>query len=131
MKFYVAGKWVDRERVRELYEWLIRHGHSITVDWTNHERPDALDVLRHYAYNDIWGATRCDVLIALLDKPYAFKGLWVEVGAALGADKEVWIVGREGDSCIFLHHEGVKHLFESVEQLKFFLAMEEYTPAVI
>ena len=35
MRVYVAGKWQDREMVREIMDDLENMGHEITVDWTN------------------------------------------------------------------------------------------------
>ncbi|KKK84470.1 hypothetical protein LCGC14_2783020 [marine sediment metagenome] len=126
MKFYVAGKWQDRENVKELQGWLIEHGHSITVDWAEHEYSEDTDFLRRWAILDIQGATECDVLIALLERPHDYRGLWVEMGAAIAAGKKIWLVGHAGDSCIFLHHPSIAYHFRSVAVLKIIINPDSY-----
>ncbi|KKL72732.1 hypothetical protein LCGC14_2081950, partial [marine sediment metagenome] len=37
-----------------------------------------------------------------------YKGLWVEMGIALGEGIPVWVIGTAGDSCIFMNHPLVR-----------------------
>ncbi|MEZ4200001.1 MAG: hypothetical protein R3B69_00115 [Candidatus Paceibacterota bacterium] len=36
MKFYIAGKFEDKETVLALFERVKEAGHKITYDWTTH-----------------------------------------------------------------------------------------------
>lgn len=111
MRIYVAGKYQEREFVRTIYDKLKLMGHSITVDWTNHDvlpEDDIKELLGKFAEEDIAGVTEADLLIAVLVNQHEYKGLWVEMGVALGLEKPVYILGSEGDSCIFANHPLVR-----------------------
>ena len=108
MKFYVAGKWQDRELIREIMDKLEAMGHEITVDWTRHEYPDNEDVLSIWATLDIHGVQTCDTFVVLFINGHRFRGALVEVGAALAMHKRVCVIGNDEDSCIFLKHPLVK-----------------------
>lgn len=115
MKLYVAGKWQDRPRIRRIQNALVRMGHEITVDWTQHDfGPDApQSLLKGIAAEDAYGVAMADYVIAILIKPFNYKGLWCEVGMAIALGKKVLAVGSAGDSCIFVNHPLVTS-FDSV-----------------
>lgn len=102
-KFYVAGKCEEREKIRELMQTLISLGNEITVDWTVHERSDT-GYPAAYAQEDIEGVRRADIYIGYFMNKNDYKGALVELGAALGLGKRVFIVGHAIDSCIFVGH---------------------------
>ncbi len=111
MKIYVAGKYEDKDRVRFIHQLLIQMGHEITLDWTNHEiyPNDAIaERLLEFASDDIKGVKEADLYIGLMTIPYQYKGLYVEMGVALGKGIPVYIIGSAGDSCIFINHPLVK-----------------------
>lgn len=110
MRIYVAGKWQDREDVRIWHNQLRARGHEITCDWTSHEYPGEGQehLLTDYALADIKGVQDCDVLIALFEVEYAYRGAFVEIGAALALGKRILILGHAGDSCIFMNHPLVR-----------------------
>ena len=106
MRFYIAGKWEEREAVKGLMlalEWM---GHSITVDWTIHETSDK-GYPQQYAIDDVEGVKQCDVYVGRFINKNNYKGALVEMGIALGLDKQVWIIGHAIDSCIFTQYPGV------------------------
>lgn len=118
MKIYVAGKYQDRDRVRVVYQILREHGHEITLDWTNHNiyPNDAVaEKLSGFAQDDVSGVLSADLFIGLMTIPYEYKGLWVEMGIALGKGIPVYIIGNAGDSCIFTNHPLVKKFTEIFE----------------
>ena len=105
MKFYVCGKYSERKQIRIIMDELEKMGHEITCDWTPHTD---MNKAEGYAIDDIWGVVDADAVIAIMLNKNDYKGLWVEVGAALGNIIPVYIVGNAGDSCIFVHHPLVK-----------------------
>ena len=123
MKFYVAGKYQERDKVRVVFDELRKQGHEITLDWTNHEiyPNDAVDEkLGQFADDDVEGVRQADAFIGCLLNNHVYKGLWVEMGVALALEKPVYLVGSAGDSCIFSNHHLVKK-FKSFADLYSFL----------
>jgi len=108
LKFYVAGKWEDREAVRKIQNNLIAKGHQITVDWTKHEISDE-GYPKQYSEDDINGVRDCDIYVGRFVDKLNYKGALVEMGAALAMRKPTFIIGRAIDSCVFKHHYLVKH----------------------
>lgn len=106
VNIYVAGKWGNRERVRYWHKVLRDNGHRITCDWTDHEYPEVGQehLLRWYAVADINGVVACDLLIAIFQEEYRYRGALVEMGAALALGKPVWVLGEAERSCIFMEH---------------------------
>ena len=91
--------------------------------WCDEHRPDVELVIRELGGPALakavgmvpstlssWAARECDAIICVLETPYIYKGLWVEMGVALALDKPVYVVGNAGDSCIFMNHPLVKKL---------------------
>lgn len=111
MKFYVAGKYQERDYVRLVFRELEKLGHNITLDWTNHDiyPNDAIALkLGQFAADDVEGVRQADAFIGCLLNDHKYKGLWVEMGVALALGKPCYLVGSAGDSCIFSNHRLVK-----------------------
>jgi len=106
LKIYVAGKWQERDLIREIMKSLRDLGHEITCDWTDHEYPteNIKEKLAKYAVIDIEAVTACDVLIFYAENNLPYAGAFCEMGAALALGKPVFIVGEGIDSCIFTNH---------------------------
>lgn len=124
MKFYVAGKYQERDCVRLVFKELEALGHIITVDWTNHDiyPNDAVEQkLGLFAHDDIEGVREADAFIGCLLNDHVYKGLWCEMGAALALGKPVYLVGSAGDSCIFANHKLVKK-FKTFQELYSFVS---------
>ena len=102
----MSAKYCERTRARKLMAELERQGHRITVDWTNHTKEDT-ESLREYAIEDIKGATRAKVSIFIMERYHKYKGCWVEMGAALAKGRRVIILGKAGNSCVFVNHPKV------------------------
>lgn len=118
MKFYVAGKWEDREAVKKLQEALIELGHTITVDWTWHEKADEGYPIQ-YSIDDIKGVQLADAYVGLFIEDYRYKGALVEMGAALGLHKRVYLIGHAIDTCLFAKHPLVQQFENEYEFLSF------------
>jgi hypothetical protein len=122
MKFYVAGKFLDYERVRKMVDFLVAHGHEPSYDWTRtdefgenghpvNQDPHAIpeEKLRWYADNDVRGAQEAEFMVILADGDLC--GAWIEMGVALTSDNVVRIfVLTPSRYTIFLNLEKVRVL---------------------
>ncbi len=118
MKFYVAGKWEGRDAVKNLQEDLIELGHTITVDWTWHEKADEGYPIQ-YSIDDIKGVQLADAYVGFFIEDYLSKGALVEMGAALGLEKKVYLIGHAIDSCLFAKHILVQQFENEYEFLSY------------
>lgn len=100
---YVAGKWTDGPKIREVMKRLSDSGqYEITHDWTSYEkvppgkkltRAEDFARLQDCADKDLEGVRRADVVVALLTDPdYPYRGTCSEFGAALVLGKPVILV---------------------------------------
>jgi len=133
MKFYVAAKWRDRPLVKKVYELLRMYGHSITVDWTDHELPEGEDAnaqqfLEKWAVIDIDGVRECDYLVALFEERRHQRGAMIELGAALGCGKLVIVVGHAEDSSTLLRHPRIQHLADLNHFERWLACLMKYDP---
>jgi hypothetical protein len=98
MKFFVSGKFEEKERVRAIYRAVQAHGHQISCDWTHHVpiKPCAAhaDLARLYCSNELKGIRQADVFIYLSHQQGTT--LPMEFGAALLRNV------REGSPKIFV-----------------------------
>lgn len=94
MKFYLAGKWSEKEKITSLIKSLTDLGHTCTHDWTKNEAEVRDDpALGEFARLDINGVKEADYYIAFInDHEYQYRGTFTELGAALGLEKNVFIV---------------------------------------
>lgn len=121
MRFYVAGKFREYRRCREMIDFLTSLGHSVTYDWTRTEEfneegdpkgpvGERGDIprwkLQLYAENDIEGVLDSDFIVVLADSQLC--GAWIELGAALASPKFIkcYVLSAERWT-IFLHHPKV------------------------
>lgn len=126
MKIYVAGKWQDKEYIKQLMAQLRRMGHGITVDWTSHKYATP-EVHASYAVDDIRGVKEADACIFIFERDYHYRGALVELGAALALDKVIYVVGHYEDDCIFILHPIVKR-FDCADDIITSLTIEEEEP---
>lgn len=92
MQIYLAGAWVDRERLRSVMDQIEGMGHRITHDWSTYESQWMNDVeprnfqrQQDCALRDINGIISADLIIAVMDKDdYPYRGTNTELGCALG-----------------------------------------------
>ena len=108
MKFYVAGKYQERQMITEIMDELRALGHEITTDWTSHGYATP-EVHSSYAVDDVRGVKEADVYIGVFINGHRYRGALCELGAALALDKPCWIIGYAEDDCIFMLHPLVEH----------------------
>jgi nucleoside 2-deoxyribosyltransferase len=113
MKIYVATKWENKARAKDIMNQLENLGHSITYDWTTQEQESSVQ-----AANDIKGVQQADCVVGLFEWDFVYKGALIEVGAALGLEKPVFVLGDALiTKTLFFKHPLVKHI-TSIEQVK-------------
>lgn len=85
MKFYIAGKFEEKDTVLALYKRVRAAGHEIAYDWTTHikSKPyqEHLERIQGYAENELNAILDSDVFVYLTNE----RGttLHMEFGAAL------------------------------------------------
>lgn len=98
MKMYIAGKYSEREFIRQIMDELESLGHVIAEDWTKHTD---LNQALIYAVRDTNGVKNSDALVEIMINPNTYQGAWVEFGIAIACDKPIYLIGDAGDDCIF------------------------------
>lgn len=109
MKLYVAGKYEDKMRVREVMDQFITAGHSITYDWTTNEQ-----VSQDQAMADMAGVAEADAVVLVVEKALPYAGTLVEFGIALAYGKPVYLIGSGINHCIFSHLPGVHRGIDAI-----------------
>lgn len=122
MRFYVASGLANAAEVKRAIIRLGRDGkHHCTYDWTEKGsvRNDSPAVWTATALNEVGGASRADVLIAMLP---GGKGTHVEIGIALGLGRPVLLVVPDdgAEFCVFYHHPHVIFM-RTIEEAHAFL----------
>jgi nucleoside 2-deoxyribosyltransferase len=105
MKVYVATKFENGPRARQVMDALEAQGFEITYDWT----PE-LGETREQAVADVDGVRTADVLVVLMEENYDYQGTLIEIGIALGAERPVLIVGDAYDHAVFFKHPLVRRV---------------------
>jgi nucleoside 2-deoxyribosyltransferase len=96
MKIYVASKFEEYPRVREIMAALIEAGHTITYDWTN---CDQFTV--EQAAKDMDGVLSADALVFIAEENLPYKGAYVEFGIAVARGIPIYLLGNAANACIF------------------------------
>lgn len=129
MKIYVAARFFEKEKVREIYSQLEKMGHTIIADWTKHKNSKPYDknpdICREYSIEDFNGVKNCDVFIFLTSKETG-SGSSVELGSAIalyetGRKPKIYIVGKDLGYNVFYFHPSVnikKNMSEVYKELK-------------
>ena len=103
MRFYVASKACEREKVHEICTELEEMGHVVTHDWTLFDLSNMTkDEISDQVWSDILGVCKANLLVLYMMNPHTYQGAWVELGAALGKCIPVVVIGHGGDDCPFL-----------------------------
>jgi len=109
-RVYVAAKFEEAPRAREVMDRLEKQGHIISHDWTREDTvglsgDDLEAYLARCANHDFIGVVTADIVL-VLNHDRLFGGM-VETGVALGLDKLVVVVGPDIRDCIFWHLKDV------------------------
>lgn len=104
MKVYVAAKFEDAERVREVYVKLRAVGCEITHDWTAESTekmsgPEGDKYRTECAFNDYKGVKKANAVL-VINHDRLFGGA-AEMGMALAWGKKVFVVDSKARYNIF------------------------------
>lgn len=102
MKIYVASKFENKERVREVMKQLTDAGHEITHDWTRELPNPTEEDRKQYALDDKFAVLSADAYVGVFEKDFKYSGALVEMGLAMAVGMPVHILGNAVDSNIFL-----------------------------
>jgi hypothetical protein len=117
MKIFVTGQWDSREEIQQIYNVLINEGHTITHDWTVSDGIGSPEDNRHEAgkraAKDLDGVLAADAYIYCSNHLTPGRGMYVELGAALAAQKltgkpQVYLVGKLNFPSVFYFHPQVQ-----------------------
>ncbi len=98
MRIYVASKFEEQTRVREVMAQLRTAGHAITYDWTMNEQ-----ISPEQARKDVMGVLSADALVLIAEKDLNYCGALVEFGIAIGRELPIFVIGDAlNDRCIFM-----------------------------
>lgn len=121
LRFYVAGSFSEKEKMRDLMDMIERIGHEISFDWTTHQSISPyekhLGLAAKYTEEDIEGATNCDVFILISSKTGG-STQFIELGAAIVTKtvKKIFIVGPHNKRSMSFFHPKVERV-NSVEEV--------------
>ena len=114
MKFYIAGRWLERKFIKTIMTHIEKMGHTVTHDWTIEGEDVGYDPaeLAVNAVEDIEGVKACDVLIAITINEHHYRGTYGEIVGALILDKPVWMVGQapSTNKFVFKFHPNVTQI---------------------
>lgn len=114
MRIYVATKYEEKVRAKEVAQQLEAVGHTITYAWWNNEQVSSAQ-----AVADAAGVETADALVLIVEKDLPYAGALVEFGIAVGRGIPIYILGSAIDErCIFmklpnLHRNGLASLLNS------------------
>lgn len=95
-RVYVAGKFADKDVVRDAQKLFKEAGHAITYDWTEHgssiENKSAAEFAQD-AEADVQGVLHADIVVAIMNDPkYPYVGTFGELCMALALMKRIFVV---------------------------------------
>jgi hypothetical protein len=138
MKVFVSGQIEDIESVRRVQAEFIVAGHEITHDWTTNEgsakmlgsreaKLDNLEESKNRAVNDTKGVVDSDVYVICTDNEKVGKGMYVEMGVALGlcvkyGTPKIYLLGSMNHMTIFYLHPAIVHVNSVDEILRSFVS---------
>lgn len=139
-RIYVADRFHQKDRVRDLHAKLRALGHTITMDWTvcDNSPYSGAALLRYNAENadaDWQGVADCDYFV-LFAQPRASQaqGAWTEFGGALAMGKQIIILGDadliEGDPNVFTFRTCVQRV-RTVDQLLAWFTAEKHARKIL
>lgn len=117
MKFYIAGKFEEKEQVLTVFERVRLAGHEVAYDWTTHikSKPyrDHVERIQGYAENELTAILDSDVFVYLTSE----RGttLHMEFGAAIAKAKQfgniaIYAVGEHNERSPWYFHPLVKRV---------------------
>lgn len=124
MKVYVAAKFDDKERVKEVYSLLKEAGHTITHEWVHNKASYPFSKQPTFtaqcAEEDIQGVLAADIFILLSNAEFSM-GSSAELGAAIASfikfkKPYIYVVGPHFDTNFCFYHPAVVQK-DSIEEV--------------
>lgn len=107
MKFYVAARFSDKNKVKEINKLILDKGYKLSGDWTDHVKTDSyekqIERSRKYAIEDVDAVINCDVFVLLLNEKGG-TGSSTELGIALALNKKIYAIGDHIGNNMFNFH---------------------------
>jgi len=114
MKIYLAHNFKARWWLRDYKALLELNGHKVTSRWITQNYPEIRthEIEQKAALEDLEDIDAADALILFTDQygDSPGKGKFMEYGYALAKGKQIYIHGKDIQSCIFYYLPGVKVL---------------------
>jgi len=121
LKFYLAGPFSEREKIRDLMRIIKEIDHRLSYDWTTHlpiyPYEKNLELATQYAKEDLDGVVKSDVFV-LFPNEEGGSTQFAEVGAAIkrGIVRKIFIVGPHNQRSLAFFHPGVQRV-DSFEEM--------------
>lgn len=122
LKFYLAGPFSEREKIRDLMRIIKEIDHRLAYDWTNHlpVKPyeENSQLAAQYAREDISGVFACDVFVLIPDKEGGTTQ-FAELGAAIShfTTRRIFVVGPYNNRSMIFFHPKVERVASFEEML--------------
>lgn len=117
MKFYIAARLRQKERVKLLIDQLGKLGHKSITPWLNDKNIKPYEkhasLAKKYALKCIMAIRKCDIFILLSDR--SGTGMYTEFGIAILLNilfkrPQIYIIGKYFSGTIFFFHPSIKRL---------------------
>src|SRR5687768_7079977 len=109
MKIYVAGKYEEKRRVRQVQDKLKAAGHAIIHDWTREPKTWSRAAV---ALADRQAVMDAEAYVGVFEKDLPYKGAFTEMGIAIAKNIPIYILGNAADANIFLDLPWIKRGIE-------------------
>jgi hypothetical protein len=95
MRVYVAGRWSQKEYLKEIREKLSLMGHEVTSRWLDLEKTEYdVSMKPQQALDDCHDVDTAQVLIAVFQPEVTgYQGTLFEIGLAMGIGLQVVVLG--------------------------------------
>lgn len=131
VNIYVSGSFQNKGKINLFINELRKRGFNITFDWTI----EFSTIKDHNKYHissiqAVNGIRECDILIAIFNSNTDIsRGIFTEIGAAIGMGKRVmilnenhsecitWLPSERIETCIYYHHEPLVKVYTSWAEL--------------
>ena len=111
MRIYIATKWENSPRAKEVAAQLEAAGHSISYKWWECEQAS-----QEQAERDMFGVVTADALVLIVERDLRYSGALTEFGMACVLNIPVFVMGNAIDSNIFLRLSNVRRGIETLLQ---------------
>ena len=116
MKFYLAGRFKQKDLIKKYYLILESYGHTITSKWTEQ---DCIKLFREnkskaqqYILEDFSGIKNADIFILFAEYEPDARGCYIELGYALSnaenSNLKIFVVSKDDNPSMFFMDKKVE-----------------------